>query len=102
MTRIVFAGTPDFALASLKALVDAGRVVVGASLVNALQHIGWNASAFELTSYDLSADYTDLAIQTTTTRYDDLDDAGRRSLSHRRSGASPYRQSRLVCIGSGG
>ena len=25
MTRIVFAGTPDFALASLKALVDAGR-----------------------------------------------------------------------------
>ena len=28
MTRLVFAGTPDFALASLQALVNAGRVPV--------------------------------------------------------------------------
>jgi hypothetical protein len=57
-----------------------GRFVVGASLTNAIQVIDWDASSFEVTNYDVSADYSDIAVATTTLAYEELDPAGQEAI----------------------
>lgn len=57
-----------------------GRFVVGASLTNAIQVVDWDASAFEVTNYDISADYADIAVASTTVAYDELDAAGQQAI----------------------
>lgn len=71
------------------------RMIVGASLVNALQTVDWDRSAFEVTSYQVNADYSDIAITSTTVDYDQLDAQGRQRVDALLDDAELPRQLRL-------
>lgn len=75
-----------------------GRIVVGASLTNAIQHISWEASNFELTNYDISADYADIAVETTTFAYDELDPAAQEAIDGVLDDASLPRRLRFASL----
>jgi hypothetical protein len=75
-----------------------GRVVVGASLTNAVQYIDWDTSSFEVTNYDLSADYADIGIESTTLAYDELDPAGQEAVDAVLDDASLPRRLRLASL----
>ncbi len=51
------------------------RLVAGVALINAFKKISWDESAFKITSYDIDATYTDIAVVSTTLGFDELDAA---------------------------
>lgn len=71
------------------------RLVVGASLVNALQSVDWDESNFEVTSYQVSADYEDISSTSTTVTWAELDPAARDRVDALLDDADLPRQLRL-------
>ena len=48
------------------------RIVAGVALINAFKKVSWDESAFSVTRYDVDATYTDIAVTSTTQRFEDL------------------------------
>lgn len=71
------------------------NLVVGASLINAVQYVQWDSSAFEVTSYGVDADYSDIAISSTKIAYEDLDADGKQRIDELLDDANLPRRLRL-------
>jgi hypothetical protein len=72
-----------------------GRMVFGASLINAIQAISWDESSFAVTNYEVNADYEEIAINSTTIPYSDLDPEVQANVDALLDGASLPRRLRL-------